>query len=411
MDDFLIRESRPEAATKESYTYGDYLSWSDEERWELINGIPYDMSPAPSRKHQEILGELHLQFATYLKGKPCKVFLAPFDVRLPQGDETEEAIRTVVQPDLTMVCDHSKLDERGCLGVPDMTIEILSPHTAAKDLKIKLDLYERFGVKEYWLVQPMDQTIMVFTLREDGKYAKPTVYDRHDTVKVGIFQGALQVDANEIFGEEGVLAALAGESGVVKEEGSDYAKQGEYTYEDYLKLPEEPGYRFEILEGWLVKEPSPSVQHQRVSAILYRQLAIYYDQFDPEGEIFSAPLDVTLTNKNVVQPDLLFISGARKGIMCRERIDGPCDLVVEIMSPRNRRKDRLQKMEIYRKAGIPHYWLVDPEDELLEAFMLKDGNYSLVFNGGPGDQFKHPAFIGLELDLDKVFYRPPEGSY
>lgn len=209
---------------------------------------------------------------------------------------------------------------------------------------------------------------------------------------------------------EAVLAALAGGNDVVKEEGPVYAKQGEYTYEDYLKIPEEPGYRYEILEGWLVKEPSPSIQHQRVSRELQYLLKTFFDQFDPEGEIFDAPLDVTLTNKNVVQPDLLFISGARREIMRRERIDGPCDLVVEIMSPSNRRKDRLRKMEIYRKAGIPHYWLVDPEDELLEAFMLKEENYSLVFSGGPGDQFKHPAFPGLELDLHKVFYRPPEGN-
>jgi excisionase family DNA binding protein len=212
-----------------------------------------------------------------------------------------------------------------------------------------------------------------------------------------------------------VLAALAGgnnaSADAVREDSPVYAKQGEYTYEDYLKLQEEPGCRYEILEGWLVKEPSPSVQHQRVAASLYRQLAISFDQFDPEGEVFFAPLDVTLTNKNVVQPDLLFISGARRGIMRRERIDGPCDLVVEIISPSNRRKDRLQKMEIYRKAGIPHFWLVDPEDETLEAFLLKDAHYALIFSGGPGDHFQHPAFPGLELDLDKVFYRPPEGPY
>ncbi|HBT18310.1 MAG TPA: DNA-binding protein, partial [Firmicutes bacterium] len=90
----------------------------------------------------------------------------------------------------------------------------------------------------------------------------------------------------------------------------------------------------------------------------------------------------------------------------KERIDGACDLVVEIMSPSNRRKDRLQKMEIYRKGGILHYWLVDPEENILEAFMLKDGNYLLVFTGGPGDKFTHPEFPGLNLNLDKVFYRP-----
>ncbi|MEW5784034.1 MAG: Uma2 family endonuclease [Bacillota bacterium] len=206
--------------------------------------------------------------------------------------------------------------------------------------------------------------------------------------------------------EEAVLAALAAGDLPVKEEHSVYTKQGGYTYEDYLKIPEEPGYRFEILEGILVKEPSPTMRHQRVSRELGYRLITFFNHFDPEGELFFAPLDVTLTTSNVLQPDLLFVSGARKEVMRKERIDGPCDLVVEIMSPTNRRKDRLRKMEIYRKAGIPHYWLVDPEENTLESFVLRDGNYALVFVGGPGDTFTHPEFPGLDLDLDKVFYRP-----
>jgi len=206
--------------------------------------------------------------------------------------------------------------------------------------------------------------------------------------------------------KEAVLAALAADDLSVKEKPTVYSKQGNYTYEDYLQFPEEPGYRFEILEGILVKEPSPSIHHQRVSRELGRQLMDFIDDFDPEGELFFAPLDVTLTGKNVLQPDILFVSAARKEIMREERIDGPCDLVVEIMSPSNRRKDRLRKMEIYRKAEIPHYWLVDPEENTLEAFTLKDECYTLVFVGGPGDEFSHPEFPELDLNLDKVFYRP-----
>ena len=134
--EFIIREKKLEAATKETYTYGDYLSWPDEERWELIDGIPHSMSPAPSRVHQEISMELARQIANHLIGKNCRVYAAPFDVRLPKGGEKDEQIETVVQPDLVVVCDESKLDERGCKGPPDLIIEILSPHTAAKDMKI-----------------------------------------------------------------------------------------------------------------------------------------------------------------------------------------------------------------------------------------------------------------------------------
>ena len=209
--------------------------------------------------------------------------------------------------------------------------------------------------------------------------------------------------------KEAVLAALVrSENGrmLVKEEHPAYGKEGGYTYEDYLKLPEEPGCRYEILEGFLVKESSPSMQHQRVSRELGRQLLAFFDGFDPKGELFFAPLDVTLTNRNVLQPDILFISGSSKGTKYEERIDGPCDLVVEIMSPTNRRKDRLQKMEIYRKAGIPHFWLADPEDNILEAYVLKDQHYTLMASGGLGDKFTHPDFPGLDLNLDRIFYRP-----
>jgi len=134
-------------------------------------------------------------------------------------------------------------------------------------------------------------------------------------------------------------------------------------------------------------------------------LVEFFEAYDPEGLIFIAPLDVTLGEHTVVQPDLVFISGGRRGIVKEERIDGPCDLAVEVMSPANRRKDRLQKMEIYRKAGIPHYWLADPEDETLEAFSLREGLYARVAAGSPGDSFCHPDFPGLELDLAKVFHR------
>jgi excisionase family DNA binding protein len=206
--------------------------------------------------------------------------------------------------------------------------------------------------------------------------------------------------------KEVVLSALTTENIILKEDHPLYSKQGGYTYEDYLQIPEEPGYRFEILEGILVKEPSPSVHHQRVTSVLYYQLKTYLADSDPEGELFFAPLDLTLSTGNVLQPDILFVSSTRREIMRQERIDGVCDLVVEVMSPTNRRKDRLRKMEIYRKARIPHYWIVDPEENTLEAFMLNGGNYTLVAAGGPGDEFIHPEFAGMNLDLNRVFYKP-----
>lgn len=214
-----------------------------------------------------------------------------------------------------------------------------------------------------------------------------------------IEQGKVPAVEPDRFDLGAVLAVLGAE--VVKEDPASF-----WTYEDYLKLPEAPGCRFEILEGILVKEPSPSLHHQRISRELGRQLMAFFDQYDPAGEFFFAPLDVTLSDSNVLQPDMIFVSSARKGIMHKERIDGPCDLVVEIMSPASRRKDRLQKLEIYRKAGIPHYWLVDPEENTLEAFLLSNGDYALVATGGPGNNFTNSQFPGLVLDLERVFRCP-----
>ncbi len=184
----------------EHFTYGDYLSWNDDERWELIDGVPYDMSPAPRVAHQRILGNLHYQLFPWFIDKPCQLFLAPFDVRLPEADEADERVATVVQPDLLVVCDPGKLDQAGCRGAPDLIIEILSPGTAHKDLKIKFDLYERAGVREYWIVDPAERTVMLFTGDGDGRYGRPQVYGDHDRVRVSIFPG-VEVALAPLFAE------------------------------------------------------------------------------------------------------------------------------------------------------------------------------------------------------------------
>ena len=147
------------------YTYADYCTWDDDERWELIEGVPYAMSPAPSRAHQRISMSLSNQFSSFLMGKPCEVYAAPFDVRL----NADTADDTVVQPDLVIVCDAAKLDDAGCKGPPDMVAEILSPSTARHDRFTKLRQYQKAGVREYWIVDPDSRTVSVHIL-ENGKY-------------------------------------------------------------------------------------------------------------------------------------------------------------------------------------------------------------------------------------------------
>ncbi|WP_286887425.1 Uma2 family endonuclease [Aneurinibacillus sp. UBA3580] len=179
------------------YTYADYLNWTNDERWELVDGVPYAMSPAPSRKHQEVLGELSRQFANYLVGKPCRSYIAPFDVRLFAEDKSDEQIVNVVQPDLTVVCDDSKLDDRGCKGTPDLVVEILSPATGKQDRWLKYKLYERVGVKEYWIVDPLLQTVEVFIL-DDERYILSGVFGNKDMLRVTLFED-LEIDLRLVF--------------------------------------------------------------------------------------------------------------------------------------------------------------------------------------------------------------------
>lgn len=180
------------------YTYKDYLEWPDGERWELIEGRAYNMTPAPSRSHQKISVALVKEISQYLEGKKCEVYHAPFDIRLPEGDEEDGEIRTVVQPDIVVICDPSKLDEKGCKGSPDLVMEILSPSTASKDYITKLSLYEKNQVREYWIIHPIDKIVMVYRLSENGKYGRAEVYSEADQVKVGIFDD-LVVDLKGIF--------------------------------------------------------------------------------------------------------------------------------------------------------------------------------------------------------------------
>ncbi len=183
---------------KYRYTYGDYLHWDDSRRWEIIDGEAYDMSPAPTRRHQRISIELVRQLSNYLVGKKCEAYSAPFDVVLPVLGENEEESETVVQPDIVVVCDQRKLTKRGCTGAPEMVIEILSPSTAVKDLKVKKDLYERAGVREYWIVHPDEKWVNIFLRDEKSKLALLGTFSAEDTPEVNILPG-LQIDLAQVF--------------------------------------------------------------------------------------------------------------------------------------------------------------------------------------------------------------------
>jgi Uma2 family endonuclease len=186
-------------ATKR-YTYADYLTWMDDTRREIYDGIVKMMTPAPNIKHQGISFNLTGIFRNYLLKKNCRGFAAPSDVRLPKKkNKSDETIYTVLQPDLYVVCDLSKLDDRGCLGAPDLVIEITSPKTAQRDLKDKYQIYEQHGVREYWIVNPSDENVWTFVLDKNGKFQLAGLYAGDDKIPVHIFDGDLQINLLEVF--------------------------------------------------------------------------------------------------------------------------------------------------------------------------------------------------------------------
>lgn len=181
------------------YTYADYLQWKFEERLELIRGKVFKMSPAPNLLHQSVSIKLSSCIYNFLKGKKCKVFTAPFDVRLPvKHKKRNDEITTVVQPDICVVCDKLKLDDKGCCGAPDLIIEILSPGNSKKEVKIKFDLYEEAGVKEYWIINPVEENLLVYTLQPDGKYMADKLRAAGEYVKSSVVEG-FELEVSEIF--------------------------------------------------------------------------------------------------------------------------------------------------------------------------------------------------------------------
>ena len=152
------------------YSYADYLTWQFQERLELIQGYVFPML-APARRHQQILWNLNGRFWEHFKNNSCRVYFAPFDVRLPRKPTPDNAkVETVLQPDLCVICDLTKLDDKGCNGAPDLVVEILSPGNTRKEMKQKFDVYQESGVKEYWLIQPDDRNVFQYVLNPEGIY-------------------------------------------------------------------------------------------------------------------------------------------------------------------------------------------------------------------------------------------------
>lgn len=190
----------PLPAKQGRFTFADCLTWDEDERVEIINGEAFMMA-TPPRVHQKISMELSRQLANYLEGKQCEVYSAPFGVRLFEQDgDCPEDVDTVVEPDISVVCDRNKLDQHGCKGAPDMIIEILSPSSLRHDRLVKLGLYQRAGVREYWIVDPENRSVMVFLPDASGSLRLCEDYAREDVAKVNVLDGCF-IELSKVFSE------------------------------------------------------------------------------------------------------------------------------------------------------------------------------------------------------------------
>ena len=191
----------PNLTINQRYTVADYMAWNDGRRYELVHGGVRAMSPAPGWQHQIISGNLEFEMKSYLRPKKlCQIVYAPVDVYLSDD--------TVVQPDIIIVCDPKKIQKKGCVGAPDLVVEILSPSTAKADWKDKYALYEAAGVREYWIVNPTDRLVHVFLLSE-GTFRGSGVYSAEDSVKIGIFEDVV-IDLSKVFDDSAELPAVSG---------------------------------------------------------------------------------------------------------------------------------------------------------------------------------------------------------
>ncbi len=180
-----------------TYSYANYLTWLFDDRVELIKGKVFKMS-GPARLHQQISIHISSMLFNFLLGKPCKVYNAPFDVRFYKESKADKDIYTVLQPDICVICDLTKLDDKGCIGAPDIVIEILSPGNNKMELLHKYGIYEEFGVKEYWVVGPVEKTLLKYTLDAKGKYQPSKLFTLSERVHSEVLPG-LKLDLDAVF--------------------------------------------------------------------------------------------------------------------------------------------------------------------------------------------------------------------
>lgn len=176
-------------------TFQDLLSWDDNSRYEIFDGVPI-MLATPTTKHQGIISYLTTEFNIFFKGQTCRVFPSPFTIRLSEADDYDHA-DNVFEPDISIVCNKNQLDQHGCKGAPNLIVEVLSPSTSRNDRVKKYNTYQRFGVYEYWIIDPLNETVEIYIL-DNGTYKRWNAYGREDTISSGQFE-SFEIKAEDMF--------------------------------------------------------------------------------------------------------------------------------------------------------------------------------------------------------------------
>jgi len=351
------------------YSYADYFQWKFKERVELIKGLIYKMSPAPSPTHQSVSFKTGLKFGNFFEGVPCAVFTAPFDVRLPdsQKQSRDEQIYTVVQPDLCVICDLGKIDKRGCLGPPDLVVEVLSPGNTQKEMGLKFRLYEENGVKEYWLIHPAQRTITVYSL-QSGKYTGIRFSEKEEVCSV-LFP-KLKFRIGEIF------------DATLFEWYKNVVREPEPAYGSSLSLPADRAARqlTGMVQAFFENKPCklltasagirfPGSESEEASTVRHPDLAVICnpDQTDDRGTA-SIP-----------------------------------DLIIEILTPESTPGDTGIRYKLYEASGVKEYWLVSPEDKVIFIHVLQDGKYVVQPPFTEDNEACSSLFPELKLGLSEVF--------
>ncbi len=402
------------------YSYADYFKWKFSERVELIKGMVHPMSPAPSPTHQSVSGNLFFEFKSFLKGTSCMVFSAPFDVRLSHAEtQADDKIMTVVQPDICVICRPEKIDTRGCAGAPDLIVEVLSPGNTTREMGVKFDLYEKNKVKEYWLADPEHKIILVYVLR-GHKYTALKPFTQDDSIISPSFPG-LNFKIRDVFAWGSPLMERYDSLKQGYKVGEPTVAYGDeilsfdqlditapHSYADYLKW--KFSERVELIRGHIHKmSPAPGLSHQKTARKLVGKIENLLK--DEKCELFFTPFDLRLPDlkkraddhlvSTVVQPDICIICAPHK--MDAHGCIGAPDLIIEILSPGNSKREMNIKYDLYEENGVREYWMADPQNNVILVYVLRDDRYSGLKPFTEEDELVSPSFPELKFRVREVF--------